>query len=502
MQAQPSRGPRDERWLHRADAATQLAASVLERSAGVWPFSFKLAAARSAVAWARWRGRPAGHAAGAMLIKLDPSAIARLAARLDQGSVAISATNGKTTTATLTATLTRHVGMETVNNELGDNMPGGLATSLLLAARPRNRIRGEIGVFEVDEPGLPEVAHQLQPRVILLGNLFRDRFDRFGALERMAADWGRLLRNHAHRSRIILNADDALVGPLGQDGADCLYFGIEDTSCALPAREYEAEPRRCRRCAQPFRFTAHFLSHLGHYGCPSCGRCRPAPHVFAQEIDLRGPHETSMRLHTPNGSRLLHLRLGGLHNVYNALGAAAVGHALGIGLDQIVSALGQAEPVWGRGEEFVLEGRRVTVTSMKNQVSANSMIRTLAGGEAPIDLLGVLNDTWRYGPDVSWLWDADFERLAPFVRSATCSGARAIDLALRLKYAGVRSEEILVEPDMGAGVDGALQHCNGELYALANYQGMLPLRGALLAKGASRSSSAPGPAQPASRTSS
>jgi UDP-N-acetylmuramyl tripeptide synthase len=58
------------------------------------------------------------------------------------------------------------------------------------------------------------------------------------------------------------------------------------------------------------------------------------------------------------------------------------------------------------------------------------------GGGQPRHLMLALNDQpSNQQPDVSWIWDIDFESLRGLVPSAVLSGNRASDLAVRLKYA-------------------------------------------------------------------
>jgi lipid II isoglutaminyl synthase (glutamine-hydrolysing) len=102
----------------------------------------------------------------------------------------------------------------------------------------------------------------------------------------------------------------------------------------------------------------------------------------------------------------------------------------------------------------------------------------------------VLNDNIADGRDVSWIWDADFELLAGRVRRATCSGSRAPELAVRLKYAGIDPARISVQPDLGlalaqAGADRP--EPDTPLYALPTYTAMLALRELLVARGEARS---------------
>jgi UDP-N-acetylmuramyl tripeptide synthase len=103
----------------------------------------------------------------------------------------------------------------------------------------------------------------------------------------------------------------------------------------------------------------------------------------------------------------------------------------------------------------------------------------------------VLNDKIADGRDVSWIWDADFEQLAGRIRSATCSGTRAPELAVRLKYAGIDPGRIHVQADLGLALRDAAGRTPGTdapLYALPTYTAMLALRELLVARGEARSS--------------
>jgi lipid II isoglutaminyl synthase (glutamine-hydrolysing) len=111
------------------------------------------------------------------------------------------------------------------------------------------------------------------------------------------------------------------------------------------------------------------------------------------------------------------------------------------------------------------------------------VLRTLALEGAELDLFGVLNDRTADGRDVSWVWDADWEIIAPHVRRLTCAGTRAAELALRLKYAGVANERLEVVDDVEAGLDRALAAGSGPLYALPTYTALLELRDLLARRG-------------------
>jgi UDP-N-acetylmuramyl tripeptide synthase len=465
------------------------------------PLAPTLALARSLGALSRLRGGGGTSAPGKLLMRLDPGAIGALAQRLTRGSIVISATNGKTTTAAFSAGIfTRH-GTSLVHNRAGANMAGGIASTLLAAAGSRGAIRGELGLFEIDEYWLGDLVSQLRPRAILLGNLFRDQLDRYGELESITERWAATLdADPARDARLVLNADDPLVADLGRvhEGtpreAEVLYYGVEDDSLALAGMAHAADAKHCRRCGAPYVFDAVYLGHLGHYHCPNCGQGRPLPNVTATDVALEGVRSARFTLHTPAGHAEVQLALPGLYNVYNALAAAALASALDIPLPTIVAGLEATAPAFGRAESVTVAGRSLRILLVKNPAGANEVLRTLALEPGQHDLLGVLNDNTADGRDVSWIWDADFELLSGRLRRVTCAGTRAAELAVRLKYAGIDPASIEVQDDLATALDtaaAARPAGHGDdpppLYALPTYTAMLALRQLLVSRGEARS---------------
>ncbi len=444
----------------------------------------KVAAAKAVGTLVRAVGRGGGTSLpGKVLTRLEPHAIGLLGQRLAHGSAVISATNGKTTTAAMTASILERNGQTLVHNRAGANMAGGVASALAAASRRGGReLSGELGLFEVDEFWLGPVVEELEPRALLLANLFRDQLDRYGELEIIAERWAEVVAAHAGRTALVLCADDPLVADLGRSH-EPLYFGVDDDSLAIAELQHAADSKHCRRCGHPYAYEAIYLAHLGRYTCPNCGARRPEPAVVARDVELRGIRSAAFTLAAPEGTARVELPLPGLYNVYNALGAAALCLTLGAGLDAVVAGLQAVAPAFGRAETVQLGGRPTSILLVKNPAGANEVLRTLSLEGEQLDLFGMLNDNTADGRDISWVWDADWELLAPSVRHMTCSGTRAAELALRLKYAGVEGERLSVVPALADGLDAALANGDGPLYALPTYTALLELRDLLARRG-------------------
>ena len=362
-------------------------------------------------------------------------------------------------------------------------MAGGVASTLLSAARG-DQIDGELGLFEVDELWLDRVAPALAPRALLLLNLFRDQLDRTGELEAIADRWMATVRAFPSATRLILNADDPLLADLGREAPNVTYFGLEDPSIAIPEMQHASDSKHCRRCGTAYAYEVIYLGHLGRYRCPSCGQERPQPSVAAEMITLRGIRDSSFALRTPVGAAEVRLPLPGLYNIYNALGSAALCLALGAPLQTIATGLAVSRPAFGRAERLSIGDTDVAILLVKNPAGANEILRTLALERRALDLLAILNDRTADGRDISWIWDADFEMVAPRVRRVTCTGTRAAELALRLKYARFPPDRLHVVGSVSAALDHALVAASGgELFVLPTYTGLLELRDELTARG-------------------
>jgi UDP-N-acetylmuramyl tripeptide synthase len=431
----------------------------------------------------RRSGRTGGTTApGRMLLRIAPGSMRSMATELEAGSMLLSATNGKTTTAAMIAACLERDGRPVVHNRAGSNMAWGVATALLDAGREP----GQFGLFEVDEAWLPSVAEQLEPRLLLLSNLFRDQLDRYGELELLADRWAELVGRLDGRARFVLNADDPLVADLGRGRDGVTYFGVEDDSQALPSMQHAADSKHCRNCGSAYTYEAVYLGHLGRYRCPNCRRERPEPQVAATAVRLDGMSGSHVRLRTPQGALELDLPLPGLYNVYNAVAAAATALELGVPLATVDQALEGFGGAFGRVETIPMDGRRVSILLIKNPAGANEVLRTLTLEDGRLDLWLALNDRIADGRDVSWIWDADFEVLVRRVRRATCAGTRAEEMALRLKYAGIDAE-IEVERELERSLDAAVAGTDGErLYALPTYTALLELRDLLARRGLAR----------------
>jgi lipid II isoglutaminyl synthase (glutamine-hydrolysing) len=443
------------------------------------PLPLGIAAARAAAGLSRLVGAGGGTTVpGKVLSTLDPEVLDRLAERLPLGSAVISATNGKTTTAAMAARILSPR-VRLAHNASGANLRSGV-TSALLSAKD-----AELGLFEVDEAALPEVARRVRPRAVCLGNLFRDQLDRYGELEHVAERWRTVVRDLAPDALLVVNGDDPQVGDLPRERKASLVFGLDDPRHAVPELLHAADSKWCLRCGRPYEYAAAYVGHLGDYRCAECGHARPALDVVACDLELRGLDGVDFTLEAGGESRRVSLAVPGLYNVYNALAAASLCLALGTSLDEVVSGLAGFGGAFGRFERIPVGDRKVLMLLVKNPAGANEAVRTLVAGGAPKLAVLALNDAIADGRDVSWIWDVDWEPLLAGLDQVVVTGERAAEMALRCKYGGFPADAIQVVPELGEALDRGLDltPAGGELVVLPTYTAMLALREVVAERG-------------------
>lgn len=423
---------------------------------------------------------------GRVARSIAPTVMRDLAARLPQGAVLVTGTNGKTTTARLVSHILQGVSTTVVHNRAGANLAAGIASALVQQATWRGHVRGDLGVFEVDEATLPRVWTPLAPRAVILNNLFRDQLDRYGEIDTVASRWRAALDlDPAAQTTMIFNADDPLVSDVGRAHRGLqVAYGIEDPSCGLGTLEHAADARYCYRCGIAYRYAAVYFGHMGDYRCERCGVGRPSPSVAAAEIRLFGVEGGAFTLRTPVGTARVQTRLPGVYNVHNILAASACCLHLGVPLAAVARGIEGFAPAFGRAERVRINGGETLLLLAKNPAGFNEVLRTVLRDAADAVVLIAINDLTADGRDISWLWDVDFEMLAGRARHVVTSGLRAHDMALRLKYAGVAPAATSVEPDLSRALDAALAVSHNErLFVLPTYTAMLQLRNILQRRG-------------------
>lgn len=442
-----------------ADTNTNISKKIRTRNSNSWRAGFAVVLGRTAGAISRRVHLGGGTSiVGVVAQRVYPPIVEHLARQLEHGSLVVTGTNGKTTTSSFIAAILRDAGLRVWQNREGSNLMRGVASALVIRALPSGRLRRSgkaVAVLEIDEAALPQVVRAIPPRVAVFTNLFRDQLDRYGEVDSVMSYWKQAVALLSSETTLVLNADDPSVAYLGTSFTGrVLYYGIDDLALEniqqqdTTARHQVIDTHTCPRCGNEFTYTVRFYSHMGHYFCPHCGFTRPQVNIRATHVQSDTFDRLRVQIDdtTTNQQHELVVPLPGIYNVYNALAAATTALATNIAWEPIVSGIEQSKPVFGRGERIQAEGRTIRLLLAKNPTGFNEVLRTLFSDSVPRHILFVLNNNIADGRDISWIWDVDFERCVGQVQTLVVTGERALDLALRLKYAGIAEDKMIIVP--------------------------------------------------------
>jgi UDP-N-acetylmuramoyl-tripeptide--D-alanyl-D-alanine ligase len=347
--------------------------------------------------------RRGGRAAAAPFLVLVPDSLLALQAlaahhrgRFTIPVIAVTGSNGKTTTKEMVATVLAERG-PLLKTEGNLNNRIGVPLTLLRLTSRHGAAVVEMGVDRRGQTTrLCEIA---RPTAGLITNIGPDHLEFFGGLEGSARAKGELLDFLPPAGVVALNVDD-------------------------PFFEYLASRARCR--VLPFGFG-------------------PAAEVRASDL-VQAPEGARFQLTLPGRARTIPvtLRLPGVHNVANALAAAAIGHALGVGGAAIARGLGRVRAAPQRTQMLMAGGVRIINDCYNaNPASMKAAIDLLAelacGGRS----IAVLGDMLELGPgSEAWHREVGAHLAGRDVSHVVACGLLGRKLAQGARAAGLPAERV------------------------------------------------------------
>lgn len=411
---------------------------------------------------------------GMIARRIDPNVLKSVVGASKAKKIVITGSNGKTTTARMVATFADYSGRRVSHNRTGSNMLQGVTSVAVNFADIFGRLDSDVLLFEIDEGTIPLAVPEIRPDIVLITNIFRDQLDRYGELYSVAKALDKMLESLPETSVILLNGNDPQVANFGQNAkAKRVFFGLESRDVGMPVPEQSADIIRCIHCQEDLRYEVAYMSHLGIYRCPNCGYTLPALDFAATSIALApdGEGPSHVKIRTPQGEVELEIPLPGLHNVYNATAALGAAMMAGFDIEKAPAAIASIKPAFGRLEKILAGDRTIYLAFVKNPTSFNLVLRLIKQHAAKKHLMVVGSNTVVDGEDFAWLWDVDIENVAGDIVDVVCSGTKAEELAMRLKYAEVPPAKMKIIHEREAALDEALKLTGpgGTLYIMASY---------------------------------
>lgn len=409
-----------------------------------------------------------GSMPGRLALKMDPTFISKF--QMPKIVILVTGTNGKTTTSNLIARSLEQAGLKVINNHRGDNLNVGIATLLAANSDANFRIQADAAVIEVDELTLYRQFKALKPTALVVNNFFRDQLDRAGEMETIIRKIQEVTQNFT--GDLILNGDDPNVVRIGDTArsAQIHYFSVCKNAVSTDTTNEASEGKFCPRCGNPLIYSYYQYSHIGRFICKHDNFGDIIPYTYVESIDYQ--NETFTVDHIQ-----YHSFMNTIYAIYNCSAVLTVMKLLGLDTKYANEVFTNFKMSEGRNEVFALS-KPCIINLVKNPTGANEVMKYIVAQPGDKNICIFLNDNAQDGHDISWIWDAHFERLNQSdVKTIVCSGLRAYDMALRLKYEGME-DRIQVIEDKEKAIQW-LDQANMNSYVIATYTALHSVRAIL-----------------------
>ncbi|WP_455582013.1 MurT ligase domain-containing protein [Dysosmobacter sp.] len=398
---------------------------------------------------------------GKYALKICPDILRRV--QLPAHIIAVTGSNGKTSTVEMIAAIARAAGKTVVYNEEGSNQIEGVTTTVLTHATFGGRVRADVLLIESDERYAARSFHYFHPTEFVITNLYRDQLTRNGHPEWVYDAVAPAIHPD---TELILNADDPLSSCFARGHENVKWFGLD--ACSISGSTVTGvyhDGAYCPVCKAPMEYDYVHYNHIGAYHCTRCGHKKPATDYTVTAADL-----AQGRL-TIDGSITIQLAFRSIYNVYNILAAYAACREMGIAADTAAGVINNYILKNGRMQKFTLGSHRGVLLTSKheNSIAYDTNLRYIASSKDPCVVLVIVDAVSRkyFTSETSWLWDIDFDQLnREQVRRVVLAGRYCNDLAERFSFTGIPSEKIEVQPDIAAAAQAL--RCGGseQLYAV------------------------------------
>ena len=375
---------------------------------------------------------------GKYALKICPDILRRV--QLPEHIIAVTGSNGKTSTVEMIAAILRAGGKTVVYNEEGSNQIEGVTTLVLTNATLSGKVKADVLLLESDERYAQYSFRFFHPTHFVITNLYRDQLTRNGHPESV---YDAILPALHPETTLILNADDPLSACFAKGRETVKWFGLDKWSGSVdaPTGVYH-DGAHCPVCRAPMTYDYVHYNHIGAYRCESCGHAKPATDYTATAVDL------DKGTLTIDNSVDIRLAFRSIYNVYNILAAYAVCRCVGVSAETAAGVITGYVLKNGRMKTFRLGGHHGTLLTSKheNSIAYDTNLRYVASAKEDCAVLIIVDAVSRkyFTGETSWLWDIDFDQLnRPHVKKVILSGLYCNDLAERFSFTGVTNWEAI-----------------------------------------------------------
>jgi len=418
---------------------------------------------------------------GKITLKIFPDILRCL--KLPETIIAVTGSNGKTTTTELIVHALKANGANVSWNREGSNQTEGIATLLLRVSSLTGNVLCDAIVMECDERYAKKIFEMVKPTILLVTNLCRDQLTRNGHQEFIEDCLRSAISAAGNDVHLILNTDDPYVAALITQGDTSIVsrFGIDIGQSGQGDGNFWAltQPKGvggvtknthtgmyddgafCPVCKARMTYSYRITGHYGNYKCTVC----------------------SFKRHDPDFSLtdgMLKLKFPSITNLYNFCAAVAVAEAAGIRTDESVRVLDDYQLKSGRVLSLSIGDREgfLLLSKHENSFAYDTSLNWIIEQKKPCTVIILVDSISRkyYTSETSWLWDINFDLLADEnVKNVVLAGRYINELAARFALSKVDREKIGYIADLSGLYENVKDNTTGDIYALTCFADKLKL---------------------------
>lgn len=398
---------------------------------------------------------------GKIALKVCPDILKRI--QKPKTIVAVTGSNGKTSTVEMIASVLRASGKTIAYNAEGSNQIEGVTTLILNSCTWGGKMKQDVLLIESDERYTKFTFKWFHPTHYVITNLYRDQLTRNAHPEWV---FDAIKESVFEDTKLILNADDPMVSLFGQGRDNVVWFGLDH--CKTDTQEFAGayhDFRYCPVCAQPMEYDYYHFNHVGNYRCTSCDFKRQDTAFAVTDIDLARGEITLCAKHR------IQLALKSIYNIYNILATYTLCSLIGIDGGKVAEITSNYILKNGRYIEFNLGNHEGTflISKHENSVSYDMSLRYAVSQNEKCSVMVIVDAVSRkyFTSETSWLWDIHFDWLnSDCVENIYLCGKYCNDLALRLAFTNVAQDKIIVMDDISQACERIKNNGDEHLYAV------------------------------------
>lgn len=383
------------------------------------------------------------HLPGAIAIKICSNFLGII--EVPKTIIAITGTNGKTSTSNLIKEVLQNNNITVINNSKGSNMAPGIASCIVEKCSLKGKVKEQVAVFEVDERGSFQVYKYIKPTYLICTNLFRDSIKRNGHSEFI---FKMLDNNIPDATTLILNGDDLISNRLKSDNKR-VYFSLDKISDEIK-NNIVSDINVCPLCKSKLEFDYVHYHHIGYAHCIKCSFKSPKGDYIGTDYDFKNK---KILIKEKNKKYEYNMISESIYNLYNLVGVVAILRTYGLSHEDIKKGLKNIKLEATRYDS--IKSNNIEVLSMlsknQNPISTSltiDYVSKLKGNKVIVLLVTDTKDKHHGSEDISWLYDTDFEFLnKKDIKQIIVCGNRCYDLSARLKIANIDENIIITKED-------------------------------------------------------